>query len=217
MLYFTAKKFHVDEHPQIEAIASLLPGANCGGCGFKGCRDFAAACVSRGNLDGIFCPVTGADGMERIAGILGVKSDIAERRIAVLKCNGTCEARPLRYTYDGVRSCRVMDAVSVGARGCAYGCLGCGDCVDVCRFGAIKIDTATGIAVVDPENVQHVVLVSANARVIFSSCVPSARETAGYGSLAVAEIKVLSPVKFVSVHASDVENVSVHVLLVQLI
>lgn len=151
VLYFTAKKFHVDEHPQIEAIASLLPGANCGGCGFKGCRDFAAACVSRGNLDGIFCPVTGADGMERIAGILGVKSDIAERRIAVLKCNGTCEARPLRYTYDGVRSCRVMDAVSVGARGCAYGCLGCGDCVDVCRFGAIKIDTATGIAVVDPE------------------------------------------------------------------
>lgn len=151
VLYFTAKKFHVDENPQIEAIAALLPGANCGGCGFKGCRDFASECVVRGNLDGIFCPVSGTEGMANIARILGVKSDVVERRIAVLKCNGTCAARPVRYMYDGAQSCRVMDAVSVGSRGCGFGCLGCGDCVEVCRFDAIKIDKETGLATVDSD------------------------------------------------------------------
>ncbi len=151
VLYFTAKKFHVEEDARVEAIASLLPGANCGGCGFKGCRDFALACVEKGSLDGIYCPVSGDDGMARIAGILGVGAAKAERRIAVLKCNGTCLARPQKYIYDGACSCRVMDAVAVGSRGCSYGCLGCGDCVDVCSFGAISIDAASGLPVVDPD------------------------------------------------------------------
>jgi len=151
VLYFTSRKFHVEENPNIEAIAALLPGANCGGCGFKGCRDFATACVTKGSLNGIVCPVSGAEGMAHIAKILGVEANIADRRIAVLKCNGTCSARPEKYLYDGVQSCRVMDAVAVGPRGCSFGCLGCGDCVDVCRFGAISIDPETGIASVDAD------------------------------------------------------------------
>lgn len=151
VLYLTSRKFHVDENPKIEAIAALLPGANCGGCGFKGCRDFAAACVAKGSLDGIFCPVSGAEGMSCIAAILGVESNMSERRIAVLKCNGTCSARPERYLYDGTISCHVMDFVAVGTRGCSFGCLGCGDCVEVCRFGAIHIDTETGLASVDAD------------------------------------------------------------------
>lgn len=150
VLYGTAKRFHVDEDPRIDAIASQLAGANCGGCGFKGCRDFATACVKAGKLDGLFCPVSGTDGMKRIAGILGVSvSGDTKRRIAVLRCNGTCEARPKRYDYDGAMSCRVMSAVAVGTRGCAYGCLGCGDCVEVCRFGALSIDHITGLPVID--------------------------------------------------------------------
>lgn len=151
VLYFTARKFHVDENPKVEAIAALLPGANCGGCGFKGCRDFAAACVGKGSLNGIFCPVSGAEGMSRIAGILGVDANMSVRRIAVLRCNGTCSARPQRYLYDGTSSCRVMDSVAVGTRGCSFGCLGCGDCVEVCRFGAIYIDSETGLATIDAD------------------------------------------------------------------
>ena len=151
VLYVTARKFHVEEDPRIDTIASLLPGANCGGCGLKGCRDFASQCVARGSFDGIHCPVSGPETISKIAEVLGISADAeAERRIAVLRCNGTCAARPVLYTYDGARSCAVMDAVAVGSRGCSYGCLGCGDCVDVCKFGAIAIDDSTGLPAVDP-------------------------------------------------------------------
>ena len=151
LLYVVARRFSVEEDPRVERIAALLPGANCGGCGLKGCRDFATECVNRGNLAGIWCPVGGQQGMDRVAAIVGVDAAAVEPRIAVLKCNGSCAARPQRSEYDGARSCAVMAAVAVGERGCSYGCLGCGDCVSVCRFNAISIDAETRLPVVDPE------------------------------------------------------------------
>lgn len=150
VLYLTSKKFHVDEDPRIDAIVSLLPGANCGGCGMKGCRDFATRCVKDG-IGKTFCPVAGSEGMAKIAALLGVEAVAVERRIAVLKCNGCREARPQIYDYDGVRSCAVMNAVGVGTSGCSYGCLGCGDCTEVCNYGAISIDENTGLPVVDTD------------------------------------------------------------------
>lgn len=87
--------------------------------------------------------------MEKIAGVLGVTADKSDSKIAVLLCNGTCSARSQRYSYDGVKNCRVMDAVAVGTQGCAYGCLGCGDCVSVCMFGALTIDETTGLPITD--------------------------------------------------------------------
>ena len=152
LLFVTAKKFKVEEDPRIDTIASLLPGANCGGCGLKGCRDFATRCVAQGSLEGIHCPVSGADTLARIAGILGVDAmPETQRKIAVLRCNGSCDARPQRYIYDGARSCAVMDSVAVGTRGCSFGCLGCGDCVQVCRFGALKLNPESGLTEIDPE------------------------------------------------------------------
>ena len=149
LLYFIGRKFEVVEDSRIEEIANLLPGANCGGCGYKGCRDFASTCVSKSDLSGMFCPVGGADCMEKIAGVLGVTADKSDSKIAVLLCNGTCSARSQRYSYDGVKNCRVMDAVAAGTQGCAYGCLGCGDCVSVCMFGALTIDETTGLPITD--------------------------------------------------------------------
>lgn len=148
VLYYTAKRFNVEEDPRIDEIVEQLPGANCGGCGMKGCRDFATACVNKGSLDGLSCPVGGEKSMSAIARILGVDATTAMRRVAVLKCNGTCAVRPERNKYDGANSCRVIDNVAVGTKGCSFGCLGCGDCVDVCKFNAIKIDTTTGLAIV---------------------------------------------------------------------
>lgn len=149
-LYFTARRFHVDENPKIDRIVSLLAGANCGGCGFKGCRDFAMRCVEQGTLDGLYCPVSGAEGMVKIAEVLGIEpSEEHSRKVAVLRCNGSCSARPQRYVYDGASSCAVMASVAVGAAGCAFGCLGCGDCVSVCRFGALRMDESTGLPVID--------------------------------------------------------------------
>lgn len=152
VLYLTARRFHVEEDPRIDDIAALLPGANCGGCGLKGCRDFATRCVTNGSLEGMHCPVSSSETLAEMARIIGVEPcAAAERRIAVLRCNSNCDARGELYTYDGTRSCAIMDAVAVGTRGCAFGCLGCGDCVDVCRFGAISLDSATGLPVVDAD------------------------------------------------------------------
>lgn len=144
-LFVISKKFHVEENPLIGEVRELLPGANCGACGLKGCDDFAAACVKQNNLDGLVCPGAGQEGMQAIAKLLGAEAVDGTPMVAVVKCNGTCSARPKPYLYDGAKSCKIMASVAVGADGCAYGCLGCGDCVDTCRFDAIHINTETGL------------------------------------------------------------------------
>lgn len=149
LLYYVSKQFAVREDPVAEEIAGLLPGANCGGCGFKGCRDFAAACASAADLGGIYCPVGGEPVMKRISEIVGLEARSVEPTVAVVKCNGCADARKRTAVYDGVRSCALLAAVSAGETGCAYGCLGCGDCFKACAYGAITMNPATGLPEID--------------------------------------------------------------------
>ena len=149
VLYWVAKKFRVEEDPRIDEVEKALPGANCGGCGFAGCRAFADAAVKAENLDKQFCPVGGNDVMKNIASILGLEIKEKAPQVAVVRCNGTCEARPRINTYDGVQSCRVKASLYSGDTGCSFGCLGCGDCVAACQFGAIAMNPLTGLPVVD--------------------------------------------------------------------
>lgn len=151
LLYLVAKKFRVDEDPRISAVAEALPGANCGGCGNKGCRDFAAACVKGcGSLDGKYCPVGGKAVMERVATILGIAATTdVKAQVATLLCNGACSARRDITDYDGPQSCAIMAMVGSGTHSCAYGCLGCGDCVNVCQFGAMTLDHVSGLPKID--------------------------------------------------------------------
>lgn len=152
LLFVVSKKFAVKEDPRIGQVAEVLPGANCGGCGFPGCGGMAAACVKAadaGSLEGLNCPVGGAECMGKIAGILGMEVAASAPKLAVVRCNGTCENRPRVLIYDGVKSCRVANTTCMGETQCAYGCLGCGDCVAACQFGAIKMNPATGIPEVD--------------------------------------------------------------------
>ncbi|MBQ7195563.1 MAG: Fe-S cluster domain-containing protein [Bacteroidales bacterium] len=149
ILFLIAKKFRVEEDPRIDEIEKVMPGANCGGCGFAGCRAFADAAVKSGNPDSQFCPVGGNDVMKKVAAILGVEVKEKAPQVAVVRCNGTCEARPRVNEYDGAQSCRVKAALYSGDTMCPFGCLGCGDCVDACQFGAISMDPATGLPVVD--------------------------------------------------------------------
>lgn len=150
-LYFVAKKFRVEEDPRIDAIAGLLPGANCGGCSLKGCRDFATTCVTNGNLNGLYCPVGGNTVMSKIADIIGIAASEAKPMIAVLHCNGSCSVRQQHCNYDGAMSCSIMSTVAAGPRGCSYGCLGCGDCVEACNFNAIHIDPETRLPIIDED------------------------------------------------------------------
>lgn len=152
VLFGASKKFAVYEDPRVGQVASVLPQANCGGCGYPGCSGFAGACVKAadaGSLDGMLCPVGGQAVMGQVADILGMAASAAAPKVAVVRCNGTCEARPRKVDFDGARSCRIQNMTGMGETDCLYGCLGDGDCVAACLFGAISVDPETGIAVVD--------------------------------------------------------------------
>ncbi|GHV61708.1 ferredoxin [Bacteroidia bacterium] len=148
ILFFVAKKFNVVEDPRIDIVEGLLPGANCGGCGYAGCRGLSDAIVKADTMDGLSCPVGGASTMASIAKALGREAVVGEPKIAVVCCNGSCENRPRTNKYDGACSCAVEHALYVGYTACGYGCLGCGDCVSSCQFGAIYMDIKTGLPVV---------------------------------------------------------------------
>lgn len=151
ILYFVAQKFKVFEDPRIDEVEALLPGANCGGCGYPGCRGLAEAMVKANNLEGLNCPAGGADTMTNIAGYLGLEADAQAPKIAVVKCNGSCENRPRTNKYDGALSCTIAASLYGGETACQYGCLGCGDCVTACNFDAIHMDEKTGLPVVDED------------------------------------------------------------------
>lgn len=149
VLFLVAKKFKVEEDPRIDEVEKAMPGANCGGCGYAGCRAFADAAVKAGNLDNNFCPVGGNEVMKKVAAILGYEVKEKAPMVAVVRCNGTCENRAKTNTYDGALSCRVKASLYSGDTACSYGCLGCGDCVAACEFGAITMNPLTGLPVVD--------------------------------------------------------------------
>ena len=151
VLYFVAQKFKVEEDPRIDEVESVLPGANCGGCGFPGCHGFADACVKSPSLDGKLCPVGGQPVMSKIATILGMSVADSKPKVAVVRCNGSCANRPKKNFFDGAKSCRISNQLYAGETGCSFGCLGYGDCVDVCKFDAIKINPDTGLPEVDDD------------------------------------------------------------------
>ena len=154
VLYIISHKFAVSEDPRLEKVAAVLPQANCGGCGYPGCSGFAAACVKAadgGSLEGKLCPVGGQPVMEKVASILGLAAEASAPKVAVVRCNGTCENRPRVAEFDGVQSCRVQNMTGMGETQCAYGCLGCGDCVAKCQFGALTMNPVTGLPEVDED------------------------------------------------------------------
>ena len=151
ILYFVAQKFKVEEDPRIDEVEKMLPGANCGGCGFAGCRSMSEALVKNDDIATLYCPVAGGDVMKSIAGYLGKEAPVKEARVATVRCGGTCEKRPRTNQFDGAKSCAIASSLYVGETGCAYGCLGYGDCVAACKFDAIHINPETGLAEVDAE------------------------------------------------------------------
>lgn len=154
ILYVCSKRFAVKEDPRIAQVTEVLPGANCGGCGFPGCSGMADALVKgadAGSLEGLNCPVGGADVMGKVADLLGMAIANSDPMVAVVRCNGTCELRPRIASYDGLKTCTAMNACGAGETGCGFGCLGCGDCVGACQFDAIRINPETGLPEVDEE------------------------------------------------------------------
>ncbi len=154
VLYATSQKFAVWEDPRIKQVSDVLPQANCGGCGYPGCSGFASACVNAaesGSLGDLNCAPGGETVMKQVTEILGMEQSSAVRKVAVVRCQGNCEVRPHGVTFDGAHSCRVQNMTGMGETLCAYGCLGNGDCVLACQFGAITINPQTGLAEVNED------------------------------------------------------------------
>lgn len=151
VLYFVAQKFKVEEDPRIDEVESKLPGANCGGCGFAGCRGMAEALVKNDDISALYCPVGGGDVMKGIADYLGKAAPEREPQVAVVRCAGSCANRPRTNQFDGAPSCAVVASLYGGETGCTFGCLGKGDCTSVCEFGAITMNAETGLPEVDDE------------------------------------------------------------------
>ena len=151
ILYVVAQKFKVEEDPRIDEVEKMLPGANCGGCGFPGCRGMADALVKNDDISALFCPVGGAETMKKAAAYLGKTAPEKEPQVAVVRCGGTCAKRPRTNEFDGARSCAVVASLYAGETGCSYGCIGMGDCVTACAFGALSMNKETGLPEVDPD------------------------------------------------------------------
>ena len=151
ILYFAAQKFKVEEDPRIDLVEETLPGANCGGCGFPGCRGFAEGCVKASTLEGLLCPVGGGETMTKVASILGLAPVVSDPMVAVLRCAGSCANRPKKNTYDGAKSCQIVANLYAGQTGCSFGCFGLGDCQNVCQFGALHVNLETGLPEIDEE------------------------------------------------------------------
>ena len=143
------RKLYVWEDPRIDTVAGMLPNANCGACGFPGCRGFAEAAVD-GRVAPAKCTVMNDDARADVAAYLGIDAGQAEKVVARLLCAGGHDVAPNKARYTGMRSCAAAVAVTGGGKGCAWGCVGFGDCAVACTFDAIHMN-ALGLPVVDPD------------------------------------------------------------------
>ena len=137
-LGFFREFFAVEQDPLVGLIREALPGANCGACGFPGCDGYALAAASRQAGTGA-CSVGGKAVTEKIAALLGTNAEAVTPVIMVLACQGSREHAPLKGEYTGIPTCRGAKLSAGGTKLCAWGCLGFGDCVAFCKFGALSM------------------------------------------------------------------------------
>ena len=148
LLGIVDKLFAVKTDPKVSAIREVLPGNNCGGCGYAGCDGLAEA-IAKGEAPVEACPVGGAETAKLIGQIMG-KEAVCVRKTAFVMCSGTCDKAKQLYHYFGATQChQVAMTPGRGSKACAYGCTGFGSCVQVCEYGAIRV--VDGCAKVDKE------------------------------------------------------------------
>lgn len=149
ILAVAARVFHVFEDPRIGQVTALLPGINCGGCGYAGCSDYAKKIVEAG-VEISLCKPGGAETVNKVASFLGVVAKVEERKVALVLCQGGDTVAIRNAEYNGVADCVAADLAGGAGKGCRYGCLGLGSCSRVCPVGAIEI-RADRLSIVHPE------------------------------------------------------------------
>ncbi|PMQ02091.1 MAG: electron transporter RnfB [Dictyoglomus sp. NZ13-RE01] len=138
-LAYAGKKFAVKVDPRVEEVLKVLPGSNCGACGYPGCEGLANAIVE-GKAPVTGCVAGGEKVAKAVARIMGIKEDITVvKNVAFLTCQGGKDIAKERFIYEGIKTCKAVDLVQGGPKGCINGCLGFGDCVEACPFSAISM------------------------------------------------------------------------------
>ena len=138
-LSIASRAFAVKIDERTAKVRELLPGANCGGCGFSGCDGLAEAIVNDG-VPASRCPVGGPAGVKAISEYLGIDEGTVDQKVARVICQGTCENARKKYDYEGIEDCHAASVLSGGMNSCNYGCLGFGSCKEVCPFDAIVVE-----------------------------------------------------------------------------
>ncbi len=178
-LAIAARKFAVKRDERVDKIENLLPGANCGGCGYAGCLGFARALVE-GEASPYDCAPGGVEMAHEIADLLGLEKTDKVPVVAVVGCMGGDRVEP-KIDYNGINSCKALTLLSDNIRACPYGCIGLGSCVEACPFDALHM--VDGCALVDdpkctgcgkcvsvcPKNLIHLVPKVKKVRVTCSS------------------------------------------------
>ncbi len=149
ILAFAGRLLAVPENEKAKELEAALAGANCGACGFSGCAGYAAALADGSFTDCGLCSPGGAKTAAALAEILGLEAGSQVPMAAVVLCQGGKEACGSRMEYKGLQSCKAANQLFQGGKACAFGCLGLGDCVQACPYGAIRI-AENGVAKVDP-------------------------------------------------------------------
>lgn len=147
VLSLASKFFAVPTDEKTEKIRECLPGANCGACGFSGCDGYAAA-LSNGDAEPNLCTPGGEGTAKALSEVLGVEVT-AVKKIAVVHCHHGLDKAVSDFAYTGAASCASASLMYGGPLACKYGCLGLGDCISVCEFGALSL--VDGNIVVDKE------------------------------------------------------------------
>lgn len=149
LITVVSKKFEIPVDVRVNDLTNILPGANCGGCGYSGCSGYAAALASGEEKVTTKCSVGGPEVAEEVASYLGLSGGSFEAKLAVVHCQGTNEQTSKRYDYNGTPTCASANMVSGGPGSCTFGCLGFADCQRVCEYDAITM--RNGIATIDPD------------------------------------------------------------------
>jgi Na+-translocating ferredoxin:NAD+ oxidoreductase RNF subunit RnfB len=144
-----AKKLEVEVDEKEQLVRELLPGNNCGACGYPGCDNLAQA-IASGKAPANACPVANSKAHVEIGSVMGTEIEEKEKQVAFVKCAGTCDKTKVKYNYYGIPDCKkAVFTPGKGPKQCSYGCTGFGSCVKVCQFDAIHV--IDGVAVVDRE------------------------------------------------------------------
>jgi Na+-translocating ferredoxin:NAD+ oxidoreductase RNF subunit RnfB len=148
VLAIANKKFAVEVNPLIHIVEDALPKGQCGACGYAGCAAYAEAVVTNPDVAPNLC-VPGKEPVAKIiADLTGKASEAVEPRVAYLKCSGTLDKATRSFHYKGIKDCVAANLMQGGPKGCKYGCIGFGNCVKSCPFGAMTL-SETGLPIID--------------------------------------------------------------------